>query len=202
MMTEQELSKEVAVMRHFLLGAPYLQALKAMNFAIKVHTGKRKDGSPEFSHQMAIGHYLRTLPIPKDMVDVSLALAFMHDVIEDYPHLRTPDLKEGGDSTIIELADVLNKNGLTEAQYMERLADCWSCTPALVKGADRIHNLSTAPSGFKPEKVVSYIKETEEHILPMLKVVQRKFADVDAAFENERMVLKMLCKALVRPESK
>jgi (p)ppGpp synthase/HD superfamily hydrolase len=71
-------------LRYWILGRGYNVAARAMDFAEKHHTGTRKDGvTPEFAHQVAIAHYIRTLP---DLVypEETLATIFLHDVVEDY----------------------------------------------------------------------------------------------------------------------
>jgi (p)ppGpp synthase/HD superfamily hydrolase len=202
---QKSLSKEFIATRAYLTGAHYFTALNAMEFASKIHVNKRRDGSPEFSHQMAIAHYLRTLDLKQsgrkyDDVDMILAVSFLHDTMEDYKNVARKDIVAVVGESVVQMVEVLDKTGLSEEEYVNRIVDFDSFgmgpLPALAKGADRIHNLSTAAGAFTKEKLVKYIEETRTYILPMLKEVQRKYPLQHSAFENERLVIKMLCDTL------
>lgn len=200
------LSKEFTAAREYMKGARCFTAIRAMEFASTIHTGTRKDGTPEFGHQMGIAHYLRTLGMVNAMTDYALAAAFFHDLVEDYPQVQRSRLVAATNDAVVTMAECLSKNGLTESEYMGRLIDFHMGVgeldhlPALIKGADRIHNLSTANGGFSAAKIVEYVAESRATILPMLKTVQRRFPEYDNAFENERLTIKMLCRALAGPE--
>src|SRR5690606_21633093 len=82
-MSPQEYQKKKIILRGLLEGARYFKALGAMNFAEKIHGGKRKDGSAEFSHQVEMAlHawcFLPSLIYPEK----ALVCIFFHDSIED-----------------------------------------------------------------------------------------------------------------------
>jgi hypothetical protein len=67
------------------------------------------------------------------------------------------------------------------------MLDCPVAT--VVKGSDRINNQSTMVGVFTPKKQMEYVRECEEHILPMLKSARRKFPDQEPAYENMKLVL-------------
>ena len=46
-------------LKYWLIGKKYFTAVKALNFAEKYHIGKRKNGDPEFIHQITIGQLVR-----------------------------------------------------------------------------------------------------------------------------------------------
>ena len=89
-MKNNDLKKTRAAFRYWLLGmaehnSDYFKVLKAMTIAEKYHTGKRKDGSHEISHQYMIVLYLKTLyKYFSDPVAVFI-VALLHDTYEDYP---------------------------------------------------------------------------------------------------------------------
>jgi (p)ppGpp synthase/HD superfamily hydrolase len=60
----------------------------------------------------------------------------------------------------------------------------------IVKGVDRLNNISTMTGVFKPTKQRSYVGETKEWHLPMLKEARRKYPQYNAAFENIKYAIK------------
>jgi hypothetical protein len=58
---EQNYEKMKIALRAFLQGRKYYKALRAMDFAENLHTGVRKDGAPEFSHQVSQALYAITM---------------------------------------------------------------------------------------------------------------------------------------------
>jgi len=66
-MNFQDFDKLKTSLRYWLMGRDYTQAIKAMEFAMSYHTGKRKNGDPEFIHQLSQVQYARTLE--KQLID-------------------------------------------------------------------------------------------------------------------------------------
>jgi hypothetical protein len=55
-------TKQFFAMRYWLLGRNYFLALDALEYASKLHTGKRKDGkTKEYFHQLSIGRYVKSI---------------------------------------------------------------------------------------------------------------------------------------------
>src|SRR3990170_8235289 len=76
--------KKLLTLRNQLIGARFHHALAALEFAMKYHTGTRKDGvTPEFQHQVEIALYALTLPDLMHREEV-IATILLHDVREDY----------------------------------------------------------------------------------------------------------------------
>ena len=77
---------------------------------------------------------------------------------------------------------------LSTEEYYANLAK----TPhgSIAKGGDRIHNQGSMAHVFTTTKQMSYVDETENFVLPMLKIARRKFFDQEAAYENIKFVLK------------
>jgi (p)ppGpp synthase/HD superfamily hydrolase len=177
-------------MRYWLHGCGYHNAVRAMEFAYKYHTGIRKDGeTPEFHHQVSITSYLRTLHGLKYQEEV-LAVAFLHDIIEDHQVDLKVIFAEFGDD-ITRAVKLLTKKNIIEAPDIETYFDSMSGCPiaSIVKGGDRIHNFQTMIDIFTPEKKQKYIDECETYILPMLKEARRRFPEQEPAYENIKLVL-------------
>ena len=178
-------------MRYWLLGRKYNKAAMAMEFASEYHTGFRKDGfTPEFHHQICIAHYLRTLPDLRNQEDV-LSAAFLHDTVEDYDVSLT-DINSRFGSNVRNAVELLSKKvGSYEKNAEEYFYKMTNCPIAsIVKGGDRVHNSQTMNGVFSIEKQASYISETTDFILPMLKEARRRYPDQELAYENIKHSLK------------
>ena len=177
-------------MRYWLLGREYWQALEAMEFAQKWHTGTRKDGTPEFSHQVWQAHYLRTIAPSLTNTQACLTVCFLHDVVEDYPvtldeiaQRFSPDIATSV-GRISKVVEGMRKDSDT---YFAGLAQ--DPVASICKGVDRIHNHASMVGAFSRIKQLSYMDETEADILPMLKTARRLFPRQEPAYENIRHYL-------------
>ncbi len=188
--------KRFVALRFYLYGKGYFTALKAFNFARKYHTGKRKDGAPEFQHQVDIALYLSTLRDMRDEETV-LAVAMLHDVVEDYNVLK--ELTPLFDKTVVDSVWNLTKPGSTGRSYealtdetRQRYFDDIAADPiaSLVKGADRINNVQTMSGAFSKEKQQRYVTEVENHFLPMIKKAMNNFPEQSPAYFNITHMLK------------
>jgi (p)ppGpp synthase/HD superfamily hydrolase len=186
----QDFEKQKMAIRYWMLGKGYYMAVKAMDIAENHHTGKRKDGNHEFSHQVSQANFARTLVSTFDNPEVVLAVIFLHDTIEDYgesyQRISSECGKEVADAVLI-MSKVVNGHKIGNVEYYRMLSE--SPAASLAKGFDRLHNLMTMLGGFKPEKQVRYIKETMEFVVPMLKQARRKFPTQEAAYENIKFVM-------------
>jgi (p)ppGpp synthase/HD superfamily hydrolase len=177
-------------LRYFLIGKGWFKAVEILNYAEKQHDGFRKDGvTPEFAHQIWIANYVRTLPLPDDIMCLAISLALLHDTAEDKDY-GFHEFSIWGDDIVRGVKLLTKKHrGTTVAKdtYFSELATM--AAAVLVKGIDRLHNLSTMPGVFKREKQYLYITETKDHHLPMLKQGKRNFPQYEAAFENIKQSL-------------
>jgi (p)ppGpp synthase/HD superfamily hydrolase len=188
-------------LRYYLISAAkfdksYVPALNMLEFAKDVHVGTRKDGcTPEFQHQLEIAHFMRTLSDLRNPALV-IGLALGHDILEDYSD-KAPFVTFEQVCGIVgcEMADEImtiskeyKGKKLSTEEYYANLAK----TPhgSVAKGGDRIHNQGSMAHVFTTTKQMSYVDETENFVLPMLKIARRKFFDQEAAYENIKFVLK------------
>lgn len=184
-------TKERIALRHWLLGREYYKAAEAMTYAEGFHDGLRKDGvTPEFNHQIRIALYVMTLTPHLMHPEATLTTVFLHDVCEDYDvefsEITRRFGQQVGDAT--HAMTKIHKGIKRSAEEVK--AEQQACPIAsIVKGADRIHNQSTMAGVFGAEKIREYLTETEEFILPMLKVARRAFPSQDGAYQNARVVL-------------
>ncbi len=184
--------KAFVSIRYFLIGAKMYLALEALEFASKFHTGTRKDGiTPEFSHQIIISQYLRTLINHLTFPEETLAVTYLHDTPEDADVGHVEIISRFGERIGKSVKFLTKKHRGTkkpiDVYYQEIATDEVS---SVVKGGDRIHNIQSMLRVFSPEKQRDYIKETTEHVLPMLKEARRIFPKQEPVYENEKFVLK------------
>jgi (p)ppGpp synthase/HD superfamily hydrolase len=187
---KQDYEKQKIAIRYWLLGRGYTTAIKAMDFAEKLHTGTRKDGNHEFSHQVSQANFARTLIDTFTYPEETMAVIFLHDVAEDCGTKRQ-ELVELFGERIAEATIVMSKEYMTHKHtnmtYYHFISENEIAT--LSKGFDRLHNLMTMLGGFTPEKQISYITETMEYVVPMLKKARRSFPKQEAAYENIKFVM-------------
>lgn len=184
--------KERIALRGFLLGRRYGMALKAFEYAEELHPGMRKDGiTPSFYHQIAIANYLVTLPLDDVSQETAVTLAFLHDTPEDvgvsFEEIETRFNKDIATGAML-LAKKFRGQKLTNEQYFGELS--LHAMAALVKGADRMNNLSTMHGVFSNEKQLAYVEETIAWHLPMLKTARRNFPEHTMAYENVKYGIK------------
>jgi (p)ppGpp synthase/HD superfamily hydrolase len=165
-------------------------AIAAMNFAEKFHTGTRKDGQPEFSHQVSQACYARTMEKYMLYPEATLATIFLHDVVEDYD-VTYPELVENFGTLIADAVMVMSKvqgdSKLPNDYYYSRFPA--SPVASLAKGFDRVHNLLTMVGGFSPDKQREYLDETMEYVVPMLKEARRTHTSQEPIYENIKFVM-------------
>jgi (p)ppGpp synthase/HD superfamily hydrolase len=208
---KREFDKSAAAMRHWLLGrvsasrfeshapTPWALALNAFEFALQTHIGKRKDGSPEMIHQIRIAHYLRTLEGHLVDAPMSIASAMLHDIREDYGISHEEISTRFGQplaGTIELLTKSFRGRKKDEKDYYLMLTS--DPVASIVKAADRFHNHSSMGNAFSVAKQLSYLVETEQLVLPMIKVSARAFPLQEPAFENAKLALRSQI-SLARP---
>ena len=169
-------------------------ASQALDLGLEHHTGFRKDGAtPEFQHQVAIALHLLTMEKYLRDAPRTIAGALLHDLGED--HSDKISFEEIGERTdrIIEadcrlLAKEYRGVKKTPEAYFEPLAANFRVS--VIKGGDRVHNLSTMAGVFNLLKQIAYCDETEEHFFKFLKLARRNFPDQEPIYENLKFTMR------------
>ncbi len=188
---KEDFEKMKIAIRYWLSGKNYYKAVEAMNFAEQYHNGKRKDGNHEFSHQVSQANLAKTLIHHLRFPEQTFILIFLHDIIEDKENVSYEMIEKKFGVKICEYVDTMTKEYRgtkygNEPYYVD-LAEC--PVASVAKGLDRIHNLMSMLNAFKPEKRVSYIQETLDYTIPMLKKARRNFPDQEGAYENIKFII-------------
>ena len=182
--------KHKTAMRYWLQGKGWHLALKALEMGLEHHVGRRKDGTPEFSHQIFQAQYVRTLPslmYPEE----TMAVVFLHDIVEDCGvrfatiHQEFGELVGSGVDYMSDV-DAQGKEKPVTAFFAAMVA---SPVASLGKGVDRSHNFQSMLPVFPLEKQIRYIGETRDHILPMLKAARKKYTQQEPAYQNVKHLL-------------
>lgn len=192
---KEDYKKMKIAIRHWLLGRGYNKAVQAMDFAESYHTGQRKDGEHEFSHQISQANYMRVFVDLLDYPEETFIVIFLHDILEDYDVTVEELEKLFGKIAafaVLLMSKIRNSVKLPNTVYYAEMVEFISPSHQIAcvcKGADRLHNLMTMLGGFKPEKQMSYIDETTTDVVPMLKQARKMFPKQEGIFHNMKYII-------------
>lgn len=170
---------------------------KAIRIMLKYHEGAvRKSNSgeeiPYVIHPLMMACHAFALGIDTDEL---IATILLHDVVEDCDVTADElDVNEKIKAAVLLLSkkkvDGQSKEEANAAYYAGIRSNK---TASIVKLIDRCNNVSTMATGFKPSKMVEYIEETEEYVLPLLDDVKHEYDDYyDAAFLLKYQLLSVM----------
>jgi GTP pyrophosphokinase len=181
--------KEISL-RYWLLGRGYYKAVEAMEVGRKHHRGLRKDGAPEFSHQIAIAQFVRTLITDLQYPEDTMSTIFLHDIREDY-NVRDDEIRSMFGDRVANSVGYMTKEYSGHKRDPIEVFEQIGSDPiaSVAKGADRIHNFSTMLEAFSEDKQKEYIREAEYHFIPMLKRARRIFPQQEPVYENIKWAL-------------
>lgn len=182
--------KLLSNLRGHYQGRRWYKALTALDKARSIHTGSRKNGEPEFSHQVFQAQFLRTLEDQAVDPEGTHITILFHDTCEDYDYPLVLIEKAYG-TEIGESVYRMDKHGdfasVEPQNYYSRIAD--DVRSSIAKGIDRIHNIQSMVGVFTREKQVRYIAETRDLVLPMLKQARKNFPQQEPIYQNIKHVL-------------
>lgn len=175
------------------------ETYKALFYMREQHKGQfRKPGKysvekvPYINHPLLMTCQAHALGIRDDAL---LAALLLHDVVED-TGVTAGELPFGEEiQNIVGLVSFSVPEGKSKKQakdeYYERIRQ--NGKACVVKIIDRCNNVSTMAGSFSKEKLVEYIKETEEYILPLTDVLKEKYPEYsDVAFLVKYQILSIL----------
>lgn len=160
------------------------QTAAALPFAREQHKGQLRDGIgervPYINHPLVLACHAWALGLRDDDV---LAALLLHDTVED-TGVKPDELPAG--PRVQQAVCLLSRNMYyqatgdgakdrslrkeTQDKYYAGIAeDPLAC---LVKCVDRCGNLSDMAFGFSRQGMANYIRDTEEHVLPLLQKVK------------------------------
>ena len=161
-----KLDKQKAFFKGYFIGKGMTEALKSFELASRYHTGTRKNGADEITHQIAIaGMIIQTYENRISQIELEnlICIAFLHDIKEDY----NVDVSKHNLEPYVFAVDILSKTkDISLDEYFGVISE--SLDTSIVKAFDRLCNLQTMVGAFSKEKIVEYIKETEQYVYPMI----------------------------------
>ena len=183
------IEKSKVAIRYWLLAKEYYKALQAMEWAMEHHTGTRKDGkTPEFSHQLSVVYYLRTIYQNLLYPEETFCAAFLHDIAEDYDVSIKEISGTFGENIALTTRILTRKRDTSNQHYYDEISR--NCQASIIKAADRIHNVQTMVGVFNKDKQKRYVKETNEYVIPMIKRARRLFPQQEPSYENAKHMLR------------
>ncbi len=186
--------------RYWLLGMAatdpeYFTVLRALEFGLAHHNGKRNDDSPEFIHQLGIFLRLKTLHRHIRNPKMVYMLVFLHDIIEDQNQatkkfVAPEDIEREFGAAVRVKVLKLSKEilGQKNPEYsLDSIFEDEDC--GVAKLGDRDDNISTMVGPFKRHRLVRYVNETRTEFLPRAKMARRRFPDQECVYENLKLSL-------------
>ena len=162
----------VSFIRHTSRAKGYHDSLKALDFALKAHEGqvRKRSAIPYIYHPLNLACHCFAMSVDDDQI---IATCLLHDVVEDTEY-GLDDLPVGeGTKRLISLMthekDDSRRDEILKEYYKGLKSDPKA---ALIKCVDRCNNLTTMSWGLSRERIYRMIKETEEYIIPLLKVLK------------------------------
>jgi len=170
---------------------------KTIRIMLKYHDGAvRKSNSgeevPYVIHPLMMACHAFALAIDSDEL---IATVLLHDVVEDCDVTVdeldvNEDIKNAVNLLSHEKIEGQSKEDSNKAYYdgikTNKVA-------SMVKLLDRCNNVSTMATGFNPTKMIEYIEETEQFVIPLLDTVKHEYDDYyDAAFLLKYQLLSVM----------
>lgn len=161
------------------------QTMRALPLMKEYHAGQTRKGKekiPYIIHPLMMACHCLALGLSDDDI---LATALLHDVCEDC-HV-TPDelpvtdsVKKSLDRLTFVVLDGETKEQ-AKARYFAAIPGDRVAT--IVKVIDRCNNISTMAVSFPRKKIVEYIEETEQYVMPLLVIMKNAYPECyNAAF--------------------
>jgi len=164
------------------------QTGKALDYAGIKFEGKFRDAGrftekrvPAMFHPLLMACHAHAMGICSDSV---LAVILLHDVCEDCGVLPEDlpfdgDIKHSVDLLTKDRRQGETKEEAAERYYQEISADS---TASIVKVIDRCSNVSLMALAFDRQRLIRYVTETQEYVMPLLKNIKEDGKYSDAAF--------------------
>src|SRR5690606_19241633 len=111
--------------------------------------------------------------ISEGMRDAAQTVAWLHVIIEDTEVTEEDLLAFGFPSHVVSCVRVLSKTpGQTVESYYDAISAYDNNLVRMVKGCDRIANLTEGALTFKNARWARYVRETEQYVIPMVEKIR------------------------------
>lgn len=175
--------KMYTYLKGYAMGKSMPNTLNALNYARKLHKGQtRKSGEEYIIHPLTLACHAISIGIDDDFIVASLIL---HDVVEDCGVSKNDlpvcdEVREAVQLLSFFKPKDANEDEVESAkkEYYEALSK--NSISAICKIFDRCHNVSTMAGVFSKEKLKSYIIETENYVLPLIRTTKDYYPQYQA----------------------
>lgn len=147
------------------------QTMRVLPYARDLHDGqvrKGKDQIPYIYHPLLVACHALSLGLTDDNL---VSAAILHDVCEDCG-VALEELPVN-EETRAAVALLTKQDGVPKEVYYQKISENPIAT--MVKLLDRCNNVSGMAAGFTKERMVKYIKETEDVVYTLLKKAKRQY---------------------------
>lgn len=166
---------------------------RALGYAFEAHEGqtRKKSDIPYIYHPLSLACHALAMGIEEDEI---IAACLLHDVVEDCGRTLDELPVDEGTKEIVRLLTRSECTGEDRAAAKAAYYGAIAKNPkaALVKCLDRCNNMTTMSWGFGKEKIISYIKDTEEYYPELLEAAGREPSYADAAWLLRYQIESML----------
>lgn len=151
------------------------QTLAALPMARERHKGQYRDGAgevPYIIHPLTMACHALAMGLEDDDV---LATIILHDVVEDTgakPEELPVNERVREAVCLVSYNTYPGPKKQIKPLYYENIGK--NPLASLVKCIDRCNNLSSMAMGFTREKMVTYVEQTEQYVMPLLQVVKNE----------------------------
>lgn len=151
------------------------QTQKALEISYKLHQGQFRKGLfrkekmriPYVIHPLHVAFHAFMMNLDSDDL---LATALLHDICEDCGYLpeELPVSERVQNAVrLLTFDKTMKHDKQAKIDYYKRIQE--NSIAVIIKLIDRCNNLSFMYSGFSKERMLEYIQETRELVIPMLK---------------------------------
>lgn len=158
----------------------YHMALRAFDTVIEEMSKEkgytRHNGTHYYYHPVDVAQKLLNFGIRDEDI---ITAALLHDIIEDVPHFTIEMITEMFNPRVAKIVDLVTKkegidykNGENLQAYLDGIYEDYGA--ALVKTADRMHNISSLLEA-TPEKRLRQAIETETYFIPFFKKCRKRY---------------------------
>lgn len=175
------------------------ETFKALDYMRIRHEGQFRKGSKYatekvkyINHPLLMACHLHAFGIRNDQL---LAATLLHDVVEDTGVTASQLPFSDEVKKIVSLVSFFVPEGMEKHEakkiYYKNISE--NGEACMIKLVDRCNNVSTMAGSFKREKLIEYINETEEFVLPLSDVIKNNYPQyADAAFVMKYHIISIL----------
>ena len=186
--------KMFTFLRGYANGKGMPETLHALNYAKKLYKGQMRDGGePYIIHPLTMAFQAISMGLTNDEL---VAAALLHDVVEDCGvEIENIPCNDRVREIVLLLTfkkpeHYKEKDGVGSSldsmkeQYYNLISR--DAEASIVKLLDRCNNVSSMAGVFSEERLISYIEETKQFILPMIRRTKEEFPE----YQNSLFILK------------